>query len=282
MMRTGTPDPTGMAAAMAAQEANRGNTVILFGSRARGDHRPDSDVDILIVCQDSTIAAESRARAAIRKYFQQNPPRLGVDIVTFTDEKFSQSRRAPNHVAGQAVRDGVVMSGERLDYGSDYEDEYPASWPDVKMRLQAAHRNLRAFNLNFQELPEDQETWGFHAQQAVENSLKAWVSASGLEYRRIHEMEEPAEKLFADPVESGTLAAQQLRMLINMTTCHDPAHPDDHLNWLDKYGVLYKYNGTAHRMGEEEERHFRQEILLAVHTFMNRAFELTGTTEEDL
>ena len=282
MTRTGTPDPTGMAAAMAAQEANRGNTVILFGSRARGDHRRHSDVDILIVCRDSTIAAESRARAAIRKYFQENPPRLGVDIVTFTDEKFSQSRRARNHVAGQAVRDGIVMSGDRLDYGSDYEDEYPASWPDVKERLQATHRNLRAFEVNFQMLPEDQETWGFHAQQAVENSLKAWVSAADLEYRRVHQMEEPAEKLFADPVESGTLAAQQLRILIDMTTYHDPAHPDDPLNWPDKYGVLYKYSDTAHRMEEEEKQHFRQEILLEVHTFINRAFELTGTTEEDL
>ena len=282
MTRTGTPDPTGMAAAMAAQEANRGNTVILFGSRARGDHRPDSDVDILIVCRDSTIAAESKARSAIRKYFQQNPPRLGADIVTFTDEQFSQNRRTPNHVAGQAVRDGIIMSGERLDYGSSYEDEYPARWPDVKARLQATHRNLRAFNLSFQGLPEDQGSWGFHAQQAIENSLKAWVSAANLEYRRVHHMGEPAEKLFADPVESETLAAQQLRMLLKMTTYHDPAHPEDRPNWLDKYAVINKYDGTVRRMGEEERRHFEQEILLSAHTFMNRAFELTGTTQEDL
>ena len=56
----------GVAAARAAQDANPGNTVILFGSRAMGYHRPDSDVDILIVCRNSTIVADSRARRAIK------------------------------------------------------------------------------------------------------------------------------------------------------------------------------------------------------------------------
>ena len=106
----GKPDPTAIAA---AQEANPGNTVILFGSRARGDHRADSDVDILIVCRDSTAVADSRARRAMKEHFAQNPPRLGFDIVTLTGEKFDYCRRAPNHVAGQAVRDGIIMSGER-------------------------------------------------------------------------------------------------------------------------------------------------------------------------
>ena len=45
----GNPDAVGLAAAKAAQDAVAPDTVILFGSRARGDHRPDSDVDLMVV-----------------------------------------------------------------------------------------------------------------------------------------------------------------------------------------------------------------------------------------
>ena len=51
------PDAIGLAAAQAAQTAVAPDTVILFGSRARGDHRPDSDVDLLVICHGSDIHA---------------------------------------------------------------------------------------------------------------------------------------------------------------------------------------------------------------------------------
>ncbi len=277
-----TPDPIGMAAAAAAQEANKGSTIVLFGSRARGDNRPDSDVDLLIVCQDKAVVVEAKARTAIKNYFRDNPPRLPVDIVTFTEDEFRKKSTAPNHVTGQAIRDGIVMTGERLDPSTNYEGKYPPSWPDVRERLRATYRNLRAFDLNFSMLQEDQETWAYHAQQAVENSLKAWLSAAGIEYRWIHELEEPSEAIFQHHVESSTLAAHQLKSLLDTTNYQDPAEPGQTLNWLDKYSVSYKYSGTAHRMNDEEKQRFRQEILLAVHSFANRAFELTGTSESDL
>ena len=69
-----TPDAIGMAVARPAQEAASPNTVILFGSRARGDHSENSDVDLLIVCRDTPIPAESRARRAVKDYFAGNPP----------------------------------------------------------------------------------------------------------------------------------------------------------------------------------------------------------------
>ena len=278
----GTPDPTGLAAARAVRQANPGDAVILFGSRARGDHSSQSDVDLVIVCRGGTIAAESRARRAIGEHFRKNPPALRVDIIALTEENFSYCRRAPNHVAGQALRDGIVMSGEKLDYESEYEDEYPASWPDVKERLQATHRNIRVFELSFETIPEDQETWGFHAQQAVENSVKARLSAAGIEYKRIHPLEEPVEKIFQHPVESQTLAAAQLRILLESAAYPDPQKPEETINWLTRYAALYRYSGTGHRMDTDEAQIFRREILISAHTFINRAHEITGTGPEDL
>ena len=46
-------DAVGLTVARAAQRVAAPDTVILFGSRARGDHRANSDVDLLIVYNDS-------------------------------------------------------------------------------------------------------------------------------------------------------------------------------------------------------------------------------------
>ncbi len=46
---TGPPDPAAVAIAQAAHRAVRHSAIILFGSRAAGTHRPDSDVDIMLV-----------------------------------------------------------------------------------------------------------------------------------------------------------------------------------------------------------------------------------------
>ena len=102
-------------------------------------------------------------------------------------ERFDYCRQARNHVAGQAFRDGVIMDGETLDDVPDCNGGYPENWPDIpdiKERLLASYRNLRVFDLTIEQLPNDQESYGFHAQQSVENAVKAWVSATGLSYRR--------------------------------------------------------------------------------------------------
>ena len=139
------PDRTGLEVAKAVQSELPADTVILFGSRARGDHRPNSDVDLMIISDSGPGAGSGLAARVAREYFQDNPPRLRVDVVTMDVKTFNYCRRAKNHVAAQAIRDGVVMSDENLDLSAGYEDGYPDSWPDVKERLQAAYRHLGAF-----------------------------------------------------------------------------------------------------------------------------------------
>ena len=276
------PDAVGLAAARAAQTAVAPDTVILFGSRARGDHRPDSDVDLLVICDGSNVHAAGRARRAVKSHFKAHPPQLRLDLVTIGREKFNYARRAKNHVAGQALRDGVIMSGENLDYSNSGDDGYPESWPDVKERMLAAYRHLGTFDREITHPEGEQENYGFHAQQAVENALKAWLSAAGLDYRRIHDLEEIAEKIFTDPVESEMLAAAQLELLLNYTSIDNPAHPGEPDNWLTRYAAYYRYSGTAFRMDELEKSRFRREIILSVETFINRAHELSGTGNSDL
>ena len=277
-----TPDLVGLAVALAAQRAVEPNTVILFGSRARGDHRPESDVDLLVICQKEHAMPAARIKRAIKAYFAQHPPELSVDIVPMAKENFEYARRAKNHVAGQALRDGIIMSGEKLDLSNQYQDDYPNSWPDVKQRLQATYRHLGTFEREFSHPEGEQESYGFHAQQAVENAMKAWMSAADIDYQRIHDLQDTAERILNDPTESQTLAAEQLRLLMDYTTFEEPNHPGEHDNWLTKYSVTYRYEGTGFRMEDLEKNRFRQNITAAALTFANRAHELCGTDDSDL
>ena len=273
------PDHVGVEVARAVQSAVAPDTVILFGSRARGDHRPDSDVDLLIISESDAVSASGPAKRAARDHFKYNPPRLGVDVVTMNLDRFNYCRRAKNHVAAQALRDGVVMNDVNFDDPDRDGSQYPDSWPDVKERLQAAYRHTRTFLVLIEHPDGDQEMFGFHAQQAVENALKAWLSAADLDYRRVHDLQEVADKIFDDPVESTTLAAAQLRLLMEYTNFPSRYHPNELENWLTLYAVEYRYGGTAFRMEELDRDRFRHEIGLAVQTFINRAYELTDTDE---
>ena len=277
------PDPKAIEIAHTVQTAVRHSTVILFGSRASGSHRDDSDVDLMLIYHNkSPVSDISRAQRAVNQHFTNNPPPLKVEFTPIGISEFNYCRRAKNHVAGQASRKGIIMSRERLDFSYNYEDDYPENWPDVKWRLQATYRNLGRFQREFDHPEGEQENYCFHAQQAVENSLKAWISAANLDYSGVHNLDSIADSIFNDDTESNTLAAQQLRILLDYVTVEDPEEPDEKINWLTLYGAWYRYQGTEHRMTEPEKQSFRQEIVLATYTFINRAQELTNTTDQDL
>ena len=280
--RVAAPDQTALEVARAVQSEMAPDTVILFGSRARGDHRPNSDVDLLIISEAGPAVGRGLATRVAREYFRDNPPRLRVDVVTMDARTFNYCRRAKNHVAAQALRDGVLMSNDNLDLSGSSEDGYPDSWPDVKERLQAAYRHMRAFHRLVDFDGSDQEIYGFHAQQAVENAIKAWLSAARLEYRAVNDLREVADQILADPTEAGTLAAAQLRLLIDYTSFPNAGRAGGPDNWLTLYAVSYRYSGTAFRMDDVDRNSFRAEINLAVRTFINRAYELTGTNEADV
>jgi len=65
-----------------------------------------------------------------------------------------------------------------------------------------AQRDLKALQgmLNADTFAD--EIFGFHAQQAVEKALKAWLSLIGVEYPRTHDLEELLELLeeHAEPI----------------------------------------------------------------------------------
>ena len=250
-------DPRAKAVAEAVYDAVHPLAVILFGSRARGDYRDDSDVDLLVITADENDGADWRGRyvdacaTAHEKAEAVYGFPMGVDVVDMPASRFADCRRAKNHVAGQAVRDGVVVSLQPLPGGG----QQPTNWPDVHQRFIAATRNIVSTTMLI-EANGPREDIGFHAQQAIENALKAWISALNDEYRNIHDLRDLAAIVRRHPAEIGTPAGEALF-------------------WLTRYAVEYRYEGA--RVKIDDPHGLLERVNELVQGIADRIHELTGS-----
>ena len=246
------PDLRACAVARAVGDAAYAHTVILFGSRARGDFTQDSDIDLLIITGTRNVSHEEYQRnsaAAHHKAREVYGHSIGVDLVHLAEEDFHHCRRARNHVAGQAVRDGFDVNGEKVTY----DNPDPTNWPDIRQRIINAERELRALEI-LVEGNADQETIGFHAQQAIENALKGWISALDDDCRNTHDLTDLAAIVRRHPEENDTSAGERLA-------------------WLTDYAVIYRYQGAQVQMDDRFELFFA--VTETVEAIIARIRELT-------
>ena len=79
--------------------------IILFGSQARGDAGPDSDVDLLVVMAFEGSVDEKRL--AIRGALHDFP--ISVDIVLTSPEDFAWRKDVVGTIEWPATREGKVL-----------------------------------------------------------------------------------------------------------------------------------------------------------------------------
>lgn len=79
--------------------------IILFGSHARGDATPDSDIDLLVVLSDTTDKRE--AAIQIRRTLRDLP--VGKDIIVTTPDEIARRGDLIGPVLRPALREGKVL-----------------------------------------------------------------------------------------------------------------------------------------------------------------------------
>ena len=79
--------------------------IILFGSYARGDAGPDSDVDLLVVMP----VEGSKREQAVKIRLELHNLRVSKDIIVSTPEEFAWRKEVVGTIEYPAVREGKVL-----------------------------------------------------------------------------------------------------------------------------------------------------------------------------
>jgi predicted nucleotidyltransferase len=79
--------------------------IVLFGSRARGEAQPDSDVDLMVE-MESDLPRRQRAIEVDRLFARRHWP---MDIVVYTPAEVRQMLQQRNSLASTAEREGRIL-----------------------------------------------------------------------------------------------------------------------------------------------------------------------------
>lgn len=87
--------------------------IILFGSRARGDARAGSDVDLVVVESEPFGQERSKRLEAARLYRTLAGFGVSKDILVYSRDEVDYWRDSLNHVLARALREGRVLYERR-------------------------------------------------------------------------------------------------------------------------------------------------------------------------
>jgi predicted nucleotidyltransferase len=90
-------------------EAVRPEKIILFGSWARGERGPHSDIDLLII-QESDLSRPQRYAQVRRLFWGMGVP---MDILVYTPEEFARYQSVPGSFTHTVAREGKVLYARR-------------------------------------------------------------------------------------------------------------------------------------------------------------------------
>jgi predicted nucleotidyltransferase len=82
------------------------DAIWLFGSRARGDHRSESDFDILAVLPDGLPPQDYDAQRAVEALAGSG---LGCDVVLCSRTEFEAGGQLPDSLAATVLREGRLL-----------------------------------------------------------------------------------------------------------------------------------------------------------------------------
>jgi predicted nucleotidyltransferase len=87
------------------RQAAPGATIIMFGSRARGQSREDSDLDLLVV--EPQVSARREEMVRLRDLLR--PLRIPADLLVVSQKTFEAWADTPGTVLYEAAREGRIF-----------------------------------------------------------------------------------------------------------------------------------------------------------------------------
>lgn len=85
--------------------------IVLFGSRARGDFRPESDIDLLVI-QESELPRHRRA-VPIYTALAEVPLEVDTEVVVYTPREVEEWSGANAAFVTTALREGKILYEKR-------------------------------------------------------------------------------------------------------------------------------------------------------------------------
>jgi HEPN domain-containing protein len=156
--------------------------VILFGSTARGETGPDSDIDLLVVVDDDApneIFTAKSVRAARACY------RGAADILPYRASNLRTRAQARASLAATVLREGITLYEREAEMGGDASAYGP--WEEASEWFRKARQDVSAARLLLPASLTDGAA--FHVQQALEKLLKGLLAAADQELFKSHEID---------------------------------------------------------------------------------------------
>ena len=90
--------------------ASHPRKIILFGSRARGTARPDSDIDLLVIADSS----EPRYLRSASLYGALSDIIVPMDVIVYTPDEVIEWSQVPQAFVTTALREGRILYKEQI------------------------------------------------------------------------------------------------------------------------------------------------------------------------
>jgi HEPN domain-containing protein/predicted nucleotidyltransferase len=174
----------------------RPRRIVLFGSRARGDAKTDSDYDIMVEME--TDLGSTERRRAVNDLFRRGP--RGMDILVYTPDEVRRWKDDVGMVLYDIVREGRVLycrpdvadgeTGSAVSTPAPPRVSEPRPGPPESL-ASWMRRAQHDFDAMEGMAKWDSAPWDvicFHAHQAAEKLLKACLIARSIQPPRTHDL----------------------------------------------------------------------------------------------
>jgi HEPN domain-containing protein/predicted nucleotidyltransferase len=173
--------------------------VVLFGSRARGDHRPDSDYDLVVVMNHQPETRQSLYNAVREVH-------AAVDFILDTPERFERRRDDVGTLEYVADREGrVVYDREPKVAVRRVREDSPTEPESLREWIARAQSDFTMMSVGMANAPEARDAIVFHAHQSAEKLLKAALVARHVPPPRTHKLSELLSLLDGEFADDPTL-----------------------------------------------------------------------------